>query len=585
MGDLDLIKKSEWERQRSQLEGSPDDSVFLNGIDSLVYSLSASTHYISLEHHLGFQEYLRDPRNTVLHACHILVLMMHLFFGLARRATNVLIHGLCTIVLLSSGAQSTLWDNVSIDLVTIFKKYRLDPITHNYVCCPRCFALYDPSSAPPQCTFKEFNDSTPCKAQLFRTRVIRANKHVVQIRTYLHQDLKQWVGRFLSRPDIDEILDRPPPTMATKFMEDIWHGSILSKLFKGPDGSRFHTQPHGPLRLVFGLAVDGFNSYRNIQAKKKATSTGIYMVCFNLPSDIRYLPENMYLAGVIPVKPSLDQINHPLSLSVKDLKPFWTPGVHYTRTARYQGGRCVHAALIPLISDILAARQVGGLGASGHGLFCLGCLLTLEEIEQLDPSLWPPRTMKFHLEGVRAWKNARSSDERAKVFERYAARWSALLDLPYWNALDFTVIESMHNHYLGLLQNHIRAIWGIDIEAEDSQGLSDPKRKPPPIPVPEVMRQGAAALASGDRISLLKFERRVLWHLCANLNLRRAKTKKMMVKELLNWVCLANFVVGQEPYPLQRENNNLPPTEAQHLEKENVLQAEVFSYGTASYCF
>ena len=101
---------------------------------------------------------------------------------------------------------------------------------------------------------------------------------------------------------------------------------------------------------------------------------------------------------------------------------------------------------------------------------------------------------------------------------------------------DFTVIDSMHNHYLGLLQNHIRTIWGINIQAEDGDGLSNPRTKPPPIPDSASLQEGTTLLANGDNDGLLKLQRRVLWHLCANRNLRRAKNKKMMVKELLEWV-------------------------------------------------
>ena len=462
---------------------------------------------------------------------------MHLFYGLTRRASSVLVQGICTILVLGSPDQPTAWDRISVDLKTLFKRYRLDPVTHSHICCPRCFALYDPSSSPRVCTFQEFKDSAPCNTPLFKTRTIRSKTHTAATRLYLHQDLKEWVGRLLSRADLEELLDKPLPVKVTKYMEDIWHGSVLSKEFTDPGGSRFVTETNGPLRLVFGLAVDGFNSYRNLQAKKKTSSTGIYMVCYNIPADIRYLPENMYLAGVIPGKPSLDQINHALALLVKDLTPFWSPGVYYTQTATRCQGRHVNAALIPLISDVLAARQVAGFSSSSHTLFCMFCLLTSNEIENLEPSSWHPRTWEFHIKGVEAWRNARNSTEREAAFERYGARWSALLDLPYWKPLEYTVIDSMHNHYLGLLHNHLRSVWGMNIEAEDGDGTSNPTKKRPPVPAPKVMQSAIAILASKDKERLLKLKHHVLWHLCATRDLRRAKNKKMMVQELLGWVC------------------------------------------------
>ena len=489
-----------------------------------------------LEHNVGLHEYLINPTNLVVHVCHILVLMMHLCFGLAKRATRVLVHGLCSVLLLGNAVPLMGESGLAMDLATIFGRYHLDPVLRSYVCCPLCFALYDPESAPSRCTFKEFVDSPSCGADLFKTRSIRGKEHVKPVRIYLHQDFKEWLGRFLSRPDIEDLLIVPPPAMLTKFMEDIWHGSVLAKDFVGPDGKNFHSRADGTLRLIFGLAVDGFNSYRNIQAKKKATSTGIYMVCFNLPPDVRYLPENMYLVGVIPGKPSLDQINHSLQLLVNDLKPFWSPGVYYTQTANRAGGSHVTAAIVPLISDLLAGRQVAGFGAVGHNFFCTCCLLPLSDIENFDTTQWPPRTWKFHCRGVKAWREASNAEERKEAFQKYGARWSALLDLPYWNALYFTIIDSMHNNYLGLIQNHLRSVWGMNINAEDGEGLSDPNKKPPPVPDHEDMQNAITTLASGDKEALLKLRRHILWHLCASHNLRRAKDKKKMVKTLLDWV-------------------------------------------------
>ena len=56
-----------------------------------------------------------------------------------------------------------------------------------------------------------------------------------------------------------------------------------------------------------------------------ASSTGIWMVLLNLPPHLRYLEENIYVAGVIPgpSKPSNDQLNHYLELIVREAKELW----------------------------------------------------------------------------------------------------------------------------------------------------------------------------------------------------------------------------------------------------------------------
>ncbi|KAI0833370.1 hypothetical protein BC628DRAFT_1308471, partial [Trametes gibbosa] len=110
----------------------------------------------------------------------------------------------------------------------------------------------------------------------------------------------EWVGRFLCRRGIEdafisvETALRDDPTMG-----DIWDAKIF-KEFLGPDGRPFWDGSSTETRLVFGLAVDGFNPYQSKTAKQKVTSTAIYLICFNIPLHLRYLPENMYLVGVIP---------------------------------------------------------------------------------------------------------------------------------------------------------------------------------------------------------------------------------------------------------------------------------------------
>ncbi|KAG1848577.1 hypothetical protein C8R48DRAFT_562500, partial [Suillus tomentosus] len=119
------------------------------------------------------------------------------------------------------------------------------------------------------------------------------------IRTYLHQDLKQWMGRFLSRPGVEDLIDSAAHHHEGEDMEDIWHASTFCQ-FPGPDGKPFLSPSIREGRYVFSLGVDGFNPFQNKVAKQNVTVTGMYMVCLNLPPDLRYLPENMFLVGIIP---------------------------------------------------------------------------------------------------------------------------------------------------------------------------------------------------------------------------------------------------------------------------------------------
>ncbi len=86
----------------------------------------------------------------------------------------------------------------------------------------------------------------------------------------------------------------------------------------------------------------------------------------NLPPSIRHLPENLYLAGIIPGpnKPSLTEINHYLQLIVDDFKCLWSSGYHLTRTHKYRLGRLVKGMIVPVVCDLLAAHQLIGYAAA-----------------------------------------------------------------------------------------------------------------------------------------------------------------------------------------------------------------------------
>ncbi|RPD56986.1 hypothetical protein L226DRAFT_443645, partial [Lentinus tigrinus ALCF2SS1-7] len=167
-------------------------------------------------------------------------------------------------------------------------------------------------------------------------------------------------------------------------------------------------------------------------------------------------------------KPKADwEINHFLRPLVDELLELWNSGIYYARTSKHVGGRLVRCALVPLVCDLPAARQVGGFGSYSSKYFCHMCDLRKEDMDELDMDKWGTRTCEDHREAAEAWKDMPSVAQRKSAFKLNSTRWSALLDLPYWDPIQFTVIDSMHNHYLGLLQDHCRGIWGMNTEVDE----------------------------------------------------------------------------------------------------------------------
>ncbi|KAA1479136.1 hypothetical protein DENSPDRAFT_788840 [Dentipellis sp. KUC8613] len=247
----------------------------------------------------------------------------------------------------------------------------------------------------------------------------------------------------------------------------------------------------------------------------------------------------MYLVGVIPgpTKPSGPEINHFLKLLVDDLLLFWEPGIRLSRTARYERGRSVLLALIPVVCDLLAAKQVTGFSGHQSTFFCTYCWLKLGDIENLERSTWPRRDFEEHLKLARAWRDAQTKEEQDQIYDERGVRWSELLRLPYWNPFQHTVIDTMHNLFLGLLHHHCRTLWGMDIKSNDSDLTSAiPTAKIPARPSQDVMQKAVSILDSNDLSGLTKLRKPVLWHLCADKGIRVASTINQLVRNLVQWV-------------------------------------------------
>ncbi len=135
---------------------------------------------------------------------------------------------------------------------------------------------------------------------------------------------------------------------------------------------------------------------------------GLYMVCLNLPLEVRFKSENMFLAGIIPgpKEPSMDEINNFLQPLVGDLLESYETRVYYTCTWKYPNGRKMRSALALIICDLPAARQVFGFTGPQLTNFCSYCKLQLKDINNLDVGSWEPHSCEEHLNLALKWQDA-----------------------------------------------------------------------------------------------------------------------------------------------------------------------------------
>jgi Transposase family tnp2 len=445
-------------------------------------------------------------------------------------------------------------------------RYRLDPITQKYIVCSRCHCLYayrlaapgaDLIPPPPLCAFKSRADSAQCNEPLWR-KSDRGPYGLLELprKVYVHQDLKSWLGRMVLRPGMENFMEScPVPDGAhdQASIPDIWLAKVFPAL-RDVNNRRFYPGPGTELRLVFSLSVDGFDSFGGKIAKQKASSTGIWMVLLNLPPHLRYLPQNMYTAGVIPgpKKPSNEEINHYMQLVVNDFKDFWDPGVTYSRTHKHREGRLARALVVPLVCDMLGARQIiGQPGTTTAHYFCTGCDLDIDDINLLDPTQWPAKDLSDLRRFSQLHRDAQSENDAKEIFEGSGCRWTPLWELVYWDPVQFTVIDSMHALDLNVIQTHCRNILQIDITQNSGQALR-PAAGPKRVRVINDKAELAALSrfqetvfdnASDMPLRLIQFHRRILFSFCLDYNIFTegsnvvSGTRWVLAKNILFWVC------------------------------------------------
>ncbi|POV99926.1 hypothetical protein PSHT_13313 [Puccinia striiformis] len=345
------------------------------------------------------------------------------------------------------------------DIRLIIRDLHLDPEIKRTICCPRCFYLYPVDDPPHACTARATRRSQKCHEPLYKS--VARNPSSPQVCRYFStQSFMDWLARFLSRPGIEDLLDKSLSTTAeSASISDIWDSNMW-KTLKTSDGKQF-TGYSG--NLVFSLNVDWFNPSGNKTAGKHISLGTIAMMCLNLPPHLRASHDNIFLAGLTPgpSEPTVTQINHVLEPLVNELKELWT-GVKFDSTINFPGGRIIKVMLGPIVCDLPAIRKVLGMaGHSSHKNMCSFCRVTKEKIDRVDLDRIRPRIADVLRKQAENWKNATTLDERKEIFETYGVRYSILFKLPYFDPLTSAVVEPMHNIFLGLLKNHGQALFGL----------------------------------------------------------------------------------------------------------------------------
>lgn len=126
----------------------------------------------------------------------------------------------------------------------------------------------------------------------------------------------------------------------------------------------------------------------------------------------------------------------------------------------------VRAGLICIACDIPAARKVSGFAGPQATLGCSKCSLSFPtaafgekpDYSEFDRSKWEPRNNEDHIRTASKYRSCRTLQARKDLERSHGVRYSVLTKLPYFNASRMTIIDPMHNLFLGTAK-YILGVW------------------------------------------------------------------------------------------------------------------------------
>ncbi|OAD79069.1 hypothetical protein PHYBLDRAFT_62168 [Phycomyces blakesleeanus NRRL 1555(-)] len=210
------------------------------------------------------------------------------------------------------------------------------------------------------------------------------------------------------------------------------------------------------------LNVDWFQLFEG----RTHASGALYLSMNNLPREERMKPENIILVGVMPgpKEAKIDQMNNFLESLVDELVELY--GGVTVKTASFPNGTIVYATLISIACDIPAARKTTGFTGHASTNACHKCKRHFSVIagsskidySRFDNESWVTRTKEMNAIYANMWACTELSAERADLEKQNGTWFSELHCLHYFDPIRCTIVDPMHNLFLGTAK-HMISSW------------------------------------------------------------------------------------------------------------------------------
>jgi len=397
----------------------------------------------------------------------------------------------------ASQHQERILSEIPLSITEALSKFNFEGQSTVYAVCPRCHFTYKPEIKqgssravyPEFCTNKPHPESDICNETLLETPPDKPDdgpgnspddRQRKPRRTFVYHSFHDYLGGLLARKDLEDVMDKacvdltesmkgPSPDVVT----DVFEADFL-RSFEWKDGTMFVERKGVEGRFAFSLNIDFFSVEGNRHGGASASVGIISMACLNLPLSIRYRPENMFLAGIIPgpYEPHLTELNHYLKPVINDMEMSWERGVHYSRTASYRSGRLTRSAVVAVVSDLPAARAAAQFAGHGSHHLCTVCTcFHKDNVHRTDWQNWETRSNKEMRQHAENWRDAKTLKDQKQIFETVGVRWSEFWRLPYWNPSRQVVVDVMHCILEGLTHHYFREAMGLK-ESSSSMPVS-----------------------------------------------------------------------------------------------------------------
>jgi hypothetical protein len=349
----------------------------------------------------------------------------------------------------------------------------------NYVVCSGCHKLYEYDDCwcvvegerrSKNCPHVPYPNHTqrqrrgPCGTPLLEV-VNRDNgklflQPVVQ---YYYKSIRDTLEKMVAREKYEGLCNEWRSRDSAYFRDN----GMMADIYDGRVWQRFEDTGFFDSNTSYGLIlnIDWFNPY-----KHSTYSIGmLYMVNANLPRVERFKIENVFIVGIIPDMPHQPSTNTFVQPLVDELLESWRDGWLMCSHSSPNVQLNFRVALICVGADIPAARKLCGFLGHTANRGCSRCKKIFPgepgnknyggfERDEEGAKKWIRRTNESHRDECEEILQMPTKTTRALKESEYGTRYSALLQLPYYQPIEMCTIDPMHNLYLGT-SKHMIQVW------------------------------------------------------------------------------------------------------------------------------